>query len=376
MENLDLRNTSKPIKLMSEMDILAIDTRIRNTFEMEQSLLPKHNEKLEELEESLKREDLRRNVKDVIMKARNNLSEYIEEIGSFKNYNLYLVEAIPIIEEYKEILKTPVKVSFMGKTSKDDRQKCKVIEQYLEVASKYINIKVDKNSKSNRIICQNCSNKKDFDIVDTNIYICTHCYARQIVMIHNSSYNDIDRVNISTKYMYDPKIHFRDCIKQYQGKQNCTIPQKVYDDLEQEFERHHLLQDVKTKNKQEKFMNITKNHIMIFLKELDYPKHYENVHLIHYNFTGIKPDDISHLEHKLLDDFDVLIELYHKKFKNIKRKNFINTQYVLYQLLCHHRHPCKKEEFIILKTVDRKFFHDEICKTLFEELGWNHHPYY
>lgn len=376
MENLDLRDTGKSIKLMSELDILAIDTRIRSIFKREQSLLPKHDEKLQELQDLLNKENLRRNVKDVMIKARDNLSEHIEEIRSLKNYNLYLVEAIPIIEEYKEILKTPVKVSFMGKTSKDDRRKCKVIEQYLEVASKYTNIKVDKNSNSNRIICQNCNNKKDFDIVDNIIYICNNCYARQIVMIHNSSYNDIDRVNISTKYMYDPKIHFRDCIKQYQGKQNCTIPQKVYDDLEQQFERHHLLQDVKTNNKQQKFANITKNHIMIFLKELDYPKHYENVHLIHYNFTGIKPDDISYLEHKLLDDFDVLIELYYKKFKNIKRKNFINTQYVLYQLLCHHRHPCKKEEFIILKTVDRKFFHDEICKTLFEHLGWNHFPYY
>ena len=59
---------------------------------------------------------------------------------------------------------------------------------------------------------------------------------------------------------------------------------------------------------------------MIFLKELNYPKHYENVHLIHYNFTGIKPDDILYLEDKLLDDFDLLIDLYHKTFKHIKRK--------------------------------------------------------
>ena len=66
----------------------------------------------------------------------------------------------------------------------------------------------------------------------------------------------------------------------------------------------------------------------------------------------------------------------YKKFKHINRKNFINTQYVLFQLLRRHRHSCKKEEFIILKTIDRKFFHDEICKELFEELGWNHSPFY
>ena len=93
--------------------------------------------------------------------------------------------------------------------------------------------------------------------------------------------------------------------------------------------------------------------------------------------TGKKPDDISYLEDKLLDDFDTLTELYDRKFKNkpgFSRKNFINTQYVLYQFLLRYRHPCKKDDFTILKTVDRKSFHDDVAKKCFEELGWNHHP--
>jgi hypothetical protein len=119
---------------------------------------------------------------------------------------------------------------------------------------------------------------------------------------------------------------------------------------------------------------VTKELITIFLRELGYNKHYENVHLIHYNFTNIKPDDISHLEDKLLDDFDILTALYDKIFKHINRKNFINTQYVLFQLLCRHKHPCVPEDFSILKTIDRKAFHDDICKDLFTLNGWNHFP--
>ena len=78
-----------------------------------------------------------------------------------------------------------------------------------------------------------------------------------------------------------------------------------------------------------------------------------------------------------MDDFDILTNLYDKNFKNkpgFERKNFINTQYVLYQLLLKYKHVCKKEDFTILKTVDRKSFHDDITKTLFEELGWNMSP--
>ena len=118
---------------------------------------------------------------------------------------------------------------------------------------------------------------------------------------------------------------------------------------------------------------------MLFLKEMNYTKHYENVNLIHYNMTGVKPDDISHIEDALLRDFDELAMLYDKLFKNnnkIDRKNFINTQYVLYQLLRRHKHPCNKNDFYILKTNDRKSFHDEICLQLFMILGWNIHIFF
>ena len=99
-------------------------------------------------------------------------------------------------------------------------------------------------------------------------------------MKHTSSYNDIDRVNISSKYMYDRKVHFRDCIKQYQGKQNSTIPDKIYQELEEQFKLHHILLGDKNTHKKERFKNLTKNHILLFLKDLGYSNHYENVHLI------------------------------------------------------------------------------------------------
>ena len=181
---------------------------------------------------------------------------------------------------------------------------------------------------------------------------------------------------MSSKYMYDRKVHFRDCIKQYQGKQNSTVSDKIYNKLQEQFERHHLLVGDSSTPKEIRYKNITKKHIMIFLKELGYPNHYENVHLIHYHLTNVKPDDISYLEDILLDDFDTLTVLYDSLFKHINRKNFINTQYVLYQLLRRHKHECNKEEFIILKTIDRKFFHDEVGKLLFEHLNWNHTPFY
>jgi hypothetical protein len=113
---------------------------------------------------------------------------------------------------------------------------------------------------------------------------------------------------------------------------------------------------------------------MIFMKEIKCAKHYEDINLIYHTITGKPLDNISHLEEKLMEDFDILSELYDNvyiKTDIIQRKNFINNQYVLYQLLSRHKYPCNKADFNFMKTNERKYFHDTICSELFRQLGWN-----
>lgn len=360
---------------MSEpIDIILIDKEIRENFEKQKNNIYNYENKLIDINKTLENKQISENLIIELNKTKENLTKYIDNIKNDIDYNFYILNTIELIEKYKKILEEPVKLTFLGKPSKINKEKKNISNEFINIAKKYIKIDYDKKHPKNIISCSNCDNKKEFDIIDNSIYVCTKCYVQQSILKYISSYNDIDRINISSKYMYDRKVHFRDCIKQYQAKQNSTINDKIYSDLTIQLENHHLL--VNSDIKEVKFKNITKNHILLFLKELGYSNHYENVHLIHFVLTGKKPADISHLEYQLLDDFDVLTELYDKQYKSINRKNFINTQYVLYQLLKRHKYNCNKEEFIILKTIDRKFFHDEICQNLFSTLGWNHTPFY
>ena len=117
----------------------------------------------------------------------------------------------------------------------------------------------------------------------------------------------------------------------------------------------------------------------MFLKQLKYPNQYENINFIYYNLTNKRIDDIEFLEHQLIDDFKELANLYdlvHGKDTPgaLDRKNFMNVQYILFQLLKRHNHNCNIEDFAILKTVEKKKFHDEICSKLFEKLCWNFTP--
>lgn len=352
-----------------EIDILELDEKIKKNFVDEKLNLEEYKDKLADIVSSLNL-NVRNGIRDKLLKTRDELTEFISSIENNTSLNFYILESADLLEKYKDILNLPMKMSFTGKASKHNKQKIKIIEDYIDIANKYVSINISVKKKD-KIICSNCNNK-EFDIEDENLYICVNCSAQQFILKNISSYKDIDRINISSKYIYDRKVHFRDNLNQYQGKQNCTINQKVYDELENQFRLHHLLCKVKEEDKYSKFDDITKEHVSIFLKELGYTKHYENVNLIHYNMTGKKPDDIGHLEDKLLEEFDMLTDMYDKKFKHLDRKNFINTNYVLYQLLLlKHKHPCKKEDFSALKTIDRQNFHDDVCRVLFTELGWS-----
>lgn len=350
-----------------------IDYEIKKKFEDEFIQLPLYEKKLTELKNTL--ETLNKNKSKSTCKLQKTIDILQNSIYDIKNketYHFYIAETANLLEQYKKILKTPLKMNFMGKPNKINKKKNEIVNSYLSIAKKYHLLENKPRRKEKTVNCNNCPNKKLFEVIDNSIYICITCGAQQEILLHTSTYRDLNRINMSSKYTYDRKVHFRDSIKQYQGKQNSTIEQKVYDDLENQFFLHHLLEGDVNTPKKKRFKNITKDIIHMFLKELDYTKHYENVNLIHYTITGKKPDDISHLEDRLMSDFDILTDLYDKKFKNkpeYERKNFINTQYVLYQLLVRYKHPCKKENFTMLKTVDRKSFHDNIAKVCFQELN-------
>jgi hypothetical protein len=324
---------------------------------------------------------------EVIKDIESKIKEY-ENTKDNDQFCFYLIRAIPLIDEYKNLQKSQNKIYFFNKDNKNDNEiKQKQIniilnnyfnlvqtyfpEDYISLGCEKIKIFVEDIESKNIKKCQLCCNDTDTFLIYDNHYVCENCGFVSNTTHSNISYKDIDRVNLSSKYTYDRRTHFRDTINQYQGKQNANISKQIYEDLINQFILHGIVpENYKDLSKDKAFENITKEHIIIFLKEIDQTKHYEDVTLLHHQITGKPTPDISHLENQLLNDFDQLIDIYDKKYKNIERKNFINTQYVLYQLLKKHRYPCKKEDFNMLKTVDRKYYHDNICSELFQELGW------
>lgn len=282
---------------------------------------------------------------------------------------VYKKRTASLIKKFLSILQTPIR--------KKEKDKCKILNNYLNVVKTCIpyNIFVklnitDKtcnklNLNYSRNFCQNCENDEKF-LLENDILICKVCFSEVIQMnyFNNRSYN----VAVP-KYKYDRVSHFKKCIQKYQGKQYTFINPAIYSDLERLLIFHGIIKDER-ESRSKKFANVKKSHIIHFLKELGYTKHYDDYVLIHANLTGQKLNDISHLENILVKDFEKFSEKYSSIFT--ERKNFINTKFILYRLLLRHNHKLDEGDFLTVKSLDRKNETDRICKAIFDSLGWEY----
>lgn len=390
----------------SLLDIIHIHELIVKYFDNEMEKINDYEQQLADINKNMNIENLSVKTKKSLIQQDEKLKTTISGIKKNSKYNFYMFYAVPLIERYKELIKTPVKISFINsniiklQNNKIHHEKIEIINQYVNLLKKnqfqlndllpedYItdilnfqtnntnctceNNNLCTNCKNDVIKCENCENI-EFD-VDGNLFTCIVC-GIQIDLINTSScIKDIERINISSKYTYDRRSHFKECINQFQAKQNQNIPDKVFQDLYNQIRIHNLEEGSENTPPEIKYRKLNKEHIQMFLKELNHTKYYEDIIYIYHKITNKPAEDISHLESKLMEDFDILIDQYDKKYKNSnqhKRKNFINIQCILYQLLLKHNYKCKRSDFNILKTVDKKSIHEEIILELFKDLSWN-----
>jgi len=363
------------------LDIISLHHRIVEAFTADQEKLGNKRKTLGVIDRAINEDqNLPHSTRRGLEGRSKALRKEIEDVSSRKTESFYVMESSELVERFEAILKKPITVSFMGTQETGGDEKAGITKDFLRIVRKYRPEYVTSEHlhvPEDTADCKYCTQGAEIIEVE-GVRVCVECGREEPVAANSSSYKDAERVNVGSKYTYDKRIHFRDCINQFQGKQNSNIPERVYESLESEFEAHGLL--LKSKDKEIRFSSIKKEHILLFLKEGGFSKHYEDAVLIHYNLTGVKPPDISHLEADIVSDFDRLVEAYDTRFnkeeaatgdRRTVRKNFINNQYVLYQLLKKHSYPCDVSEFSILKTAERQSYHDDICRELFKTLGWN-----
>lgn len=319
---------------------------------------------------------------DLSYREERDCKQQLYEISSKLTLNvtteIFFYQIKSLIDEYRSVLNCTVKDSFVKKTRSAPRstRKLELIDDYINHIQSYPELAIFLPSFAptrNTNQCEECLS--DLCEIENDISLCDQCgreypsflqegYKDQVI-----TYKDLGRINTNVKYSYIRQTHFKDTIKQFQGKQNKYIDPKVYELLIGSFEANHL----HAKGRMGKYNQITKDHIKMFLQEHSLYKYYEDINLIYSELTGSLCPNISEYEKVLVEDFDKLVVVYDKVIKEnnkYNRSNFLNSYYILFQLLKRHAFPCKESDFPIIKTIERKIEHDEIYEECCKQLGW------
>lgn len=325
-------------------------------------------------------------------KEKINLLEkwLIQESKQILFYPLYISNFDAIIEDYKQLISKPVIRSFHQKNAGEDTNKeSNELQEYLQVLNECfdktvvesilqqaqpredevkLTFKDNVSARAKRYL-PTASSVGGGDIEESSP-ICNDdddddSKCKVYSGIH---FTDLSRVNLNQKYKYEKKQHFKDTVKQYQGLQNKFIPDKVIQDVMEMIRYHGLYDD----NADDPYHKLTKDHVRSFLDEKKYPKFYEDLQLIYSKITGKPCPNIARYEKKLYEDFDSLVDAF--LMLKINRKNFLNSHYVLRQLLFRQGHRIPENDLSSLKTTSRIQTHDEIYQRCCDLLNWNFNP--
>jgi len=284
-----------------------------------------------------------------------------------KGYPLavYLFDSVDIVT--KNSINKSSSSSFLS--SRNDNTNTDKLK-YLSVANEYISLDNFKQSIQ-KLICTSTINgvvcdSTDFEYDDVIVY-CKKCGKEIEIIDDTPSFKDIDRINMSNRYVYTKDGHFIDAMDKFEGNQTVEIKDEVYDMITKEMKYHNLTKET-----------ISKDHTYMFLAENGYSNEYENINLIYSKFTGKPAPNISEYRQNCLNRLEI-IEMAYKIIKDTDKINSYNVNFKLFKILELEGYPCKKEDFYILKTQDRLSEHNAIWKSIIDHIinvmklkGWRY----
>ena len=162
------------------------------------------------------------------------------------------------------------------------------------------------------------------------------------------------------KDSYSRLEHSENCIKVYQGKNKLKMSDEDIKQIEDYFEENYRENEVITRRELEKVCQVLGKKSI---------RGNENALLMRINPSAL--DDMSDLEDELIDDFKAFSKEYDVLAKGWPvRKKFLHSQFVLFHLLRRRGRSCNPENFTMVKTKSSKKTHNDICRLVFERLGW------
>ena len=386
-ETLDSANETSEIpdninvKYSTDFNILWVHKVISTHYSMQHKKMSRLEKELE-LKTMLMEKAITEIDRFDIKRKINKIEDEIDDIKNQHSWKKYNEESKEYIESYKEIRPTHKVVRF-GKNETGDAEeedmlnlRLYIIGKYLDVAKKYYPIDVRIETKYNPN-CPVCSGDlEELGIESDGVLQCV-CGYEQILYSKESIYKDTTRVESNrSDNNYQDRDNFEKAIMKYQGKQENNLPSSMFVDLDKYCRSYGFPTSDEVKNmplnvdgSRGSWMNpdgtsgrTSREFLFKALKETGYADYYDDERLILYLYWNWPRPNISNLEEKLMDDYDLTQAAYIKIPKT--RKSSPNTQYRLFRHLQANGHKCTIDDFRVVKTPDILQEHNNLWKTM------------
>ena len=273
----------------------------------------------------------------------------------------YLLNVVPILNKYNDesISHTEQMHNFITQTK--GKEKGALYNEFMNVVE---NSAIEITKKENVYICPECNIPKVLAAIES-CTICPKCGISDVYFdtgLNNLSYEQEINSEGNITFAYKRINHFNEWLAQFQAKEAIEIPDKILDELRNEFHKMKI----------KKVDEISKVKVKQILKKLKFNKYYEHSTHITNLITGIKPPSMTpDLEEKLRNmfrDIQIPFELH----KPSTRSNFLSYSYCLYkfcELLGHDELLCN---FPLLKSREKLHQQDKIWKNICQSMSWQY----
>lgn len=382
-QRAELAETEIPDRLVvcysRDYNILEVDLIIKKRFESRKKRL------IDQFMVQIKTEELKLSRPQSLVDRKASLANKeriqreLQRVQTDEDREKYLLQSYQLVEAYRKLGVRKRIVDFTGKTrievsddsDETDEYREELISRYLEVARRYIEIDVIRETDADDRVCFGCGLPlEEIPMDEVGLQRCPHCGLERVILMRNVISHEHDEG--SSRSNYDDRETFYRRLLRFQGKQSNKLPlPHLFEALDRYFLRlglpggeqvralPHLADGTKPG---------TSCAMMIkALQEEGFADCYDDRNLVMHLYWGWNLPDISHLEERIMQDYDSTQKVFERLKKG--KKSSINGEFRQFKHLELVGYPCNESMFRIIKTRDTLERTEETWRQMCEGAG-------
>jgi hypothetical protein len=320
------------------------------------------------------------------------LEEEKKNIENGEKYKAYIDATKDIIDAYKKQkrIKTWVFTSNAdtdndtnNKTDEESNKRILYIEQFLDVAKKYIAIDIIRTNDNKNHICSGCGTSlaEVSQCLDGTI-LCPNeqCSTEHEFFSLSKSNKDATRIyNINSNMDDDSIENFMRAFIRYLGGQSDHIDPSIYEKLDAYFERegYPKREDILTLPLNSRGKRGDTNNLTLYgaLTDIKYSEYIEHCNLIGSIYWGWSLPNVMQYKNKIIDHYNITQKVFYQiPIEERERVSSLGTQFRLWRHLQLVGHECQMDDFKIAEDPDSLRIHNKLWKLMCE--GAKHEEIY